>query len=530
MNESLIYLTKKSILNFIKKSLKKPLRGIGLLLVVVYYFFLPFIVKDLFVGLGLNTHAGFVLIASIGTLYLTMPMTLTYFKRKGVSFKKHDVNFILASPTSPKEGLVYALSKEAFINIVMQAMFIVAAVFVFEIPWLTSLIYILVNLIFSNLMSYSLAIIMYAGEEITSKQKEWIKRLVYLVIALVSITLLSTVISQSLKSGFNVSYIISVMTSPFLLMIPIFGWQLGWLNLIMLGLTPVRLLASFLFFASAIYLAYYAYQMKSTGDYYEDALSFSENLAILESKKDDLSLSEAFGNKKKKYDYKGELKGFHSKVIFHKQLIERRRSKKYFFSFGDWVYLIAGIGLGVANFFIEDFINPDYYFEFMIGISIYLSVFFKVGSAWKSEFKNYYLFLMPDSSFNKLLYASLLEHMISAVQAIFLAVPAGLLIGASFLKIIYAVIVQVLLKAMMTYLSIFIEEIIGARIGKTLASIINVFISILIIIGPIFALFFIASYSSFLAFLAISTYSVLIMLLFLYLSAINLGNIETLED
>lgn len=530
MNESLSYLIKKSAVNSVRKSLKKPLKTIGILLLTAYYFYLPFMVKGLFADLGLNTKSGFVLIASIGTLYLTMPMTMTYFKRKGVNFKKQDINFILASPTPPKQALIYALSKEVYINIVMQVMFLIAAVFVFEIPILTSLIYILVNIIFSNLLSYSLAIIMYASEEITDKEKNRIKMSVYIILATFTIFLLSMVISQSLTSGFNISYITSIVSSPVVLMIPIFGWQLGWLNLIMLGATTIRVLATGLFFVSAIYLTYYAYKMKSSGEYYEDALSFSENLAILESKKNEITITEAFGKKKKKYDYKGELKNFHSKVIFDKQLIERRRSKKYFLAFGDIVYLIAGIGLGIASIFIGDIINSDYYFEIMIGISIYLSIFFKPGSAWKSEFKNYYLFLMPDSSKSKLFNASLLEHLLSLVHAIFLALPAGLLMRAPLIEIFYAMIVQVLLKAMMTYVSIFIEEIIGAKIGKTFASIINVFVSILLMLGPIFALFFIRSISLFLSFLFISFYSILFMFLFLYLSSLNLKNIESLEE
>ncbi|WP_423189271.1 putative ABC exporter domain-containing protein [Alkalibacterium sp. f15] len=530
MNESLLYLIKKSFLNFFKKSIKKPLKTIGMLLLAAYYFYLPFLMKGFITDLGLNTRSGFVLIASMGTLYLTMPLTMTYIKRKGVNFKKQDVNFILASPTSPKQALIYALSKDVYINFAMQVMFLMAAVFVFEIPLLISIIYILVNIVFSNLLSYSLAVIMYASEEITLKQKQRIKRIVYVVLASFTVFLITNVVSQTLESGFDIAYISSILSSPVVLMIPIFGWQLGWLNLVMLGLTPVRLITTGLFFASALSLTYYAYKMKSTGEYYEDALSFSENVALLQSKKGDISLTEAFGNKKKKYGYKGKLKGFKSNVMFHKQIIERRRSRRYFLSFGDIIYLVAGLGLGLASIFIDDFINPDYYLEIMIGISIYLSVFFKPGSDWKSEFKNYYLFLMPDSPLNKLFNASLLEHLLSLVRAIFLTVPAGLFMSVSFLEILFAITVQTLLKAMMTYVSIFIEGIIGAKIGHTFASIISIFVSIIIMIGPISALFFTGILSILPIILAISIYAILIMLLFLYLSSMSLRNIESLEE
>lgn len=530
MNKSLVYLVKKSFLNFFKKLIKKPMKAIGMLLLVAYYFYLPFMVKGFITDLGLNTQSGFVLIASVGTLYLSMPLTMTYFNRKGVNFKKQDINFILASPTPPKQALIYALSKDVYINFGMQVMFLMAAVFVFAIPLLKSIIYILVNIVFSNLLSYSLAVIMYASEEITLKQKQRIKRIVYVILAGFTVFLITMVVSQTLESGFDITYIISILSSPVVLMIPIFGWQLGWLNLIMLGLTPIRLIATGLFFASAIGLTSYAYKMKVSGEYYEDALSFSENVALLESKKGDISLTEAFGHKKKKYGYKGELKGFKSNVIFHKQFIERRRSRRYFLSFGDIIYLIAGFGLGFVTVFIDDFIDPDYFLEIMIGISIYLSIFFKPGADWKSEFKNHYLFLMPDSPLNKLFNASLLDHLLSAIRAIFLTVPAGLFMRASFLEILFAISVQILLKAMMTYVSILIEAIIGAKIGQTFASIINIFVSIIIMIGPIAALFFTETFPTFLIFIGISLYAILVMLLFLYLSSINLRNIESLEE
>lgn len=530
MNKALVYLVKKSFINFFKKSIKKPVKTIGILLLVAYYFYLPFIMKGFITDFGLNTRSGFILIASMGTLYLNMPSTLTYFKRKGANFKKQDINFILASPTSPKQALIYVLSKDVYINFVMQVMFLIAAVFVFEIPILISIIYILVNIVFSNLSSYSLALIMYASEGITLKQKQRIKRVVYVVLVSFTLYLITMAVTQTLESGFDMTYIISILSSPVVLMIPIFGWQLGWLNLVMLGLTPVRLITTGLFFASALSLTYYAYKMNVTGEYYEDALSFSENVAILESKKGDISLSEAFGHEKKKYNYKGKLKGLKSNVIFHKQIIERKRSKKYFLSLGDLIYLIAGFGLGFISIFIDDFINPDYYLEIMIGISIYLSVFFKPGSDWKSEFKNYYLFLMPDSPVNKLFNASLLEHLLSFVRAIFLTVPAGLLMRVSFLDILYAITLMTLLKAMMTYVSILIEGIIGAKIGNTFAGIINIIVSVIIMIGPLVALFFTDTLSTFLIFIAISVYAILVMLLFLYLSSMSLRNIESLEE
>ena len=123
MNESLRYLMKKSVINSLKKTLKRPVKAFGILLLVIYFLMIPFLVEPLITDMGLKNKEGFVLIASIVTLYIVLPMTLSYFKRKGINFKNQDINFILASPTSPKQAIIYGLSKEIFINIINNKFF-----------------------------------------------------------------------------------------------------------------------------------------------------------------------------------------------------------------------------------------------------------------------------------------------------------------------------------------------------------------------------------------------------------------------
>lgn len=530
MNESLRYLMKKSVINSFKKTLKRPVKAFGILLLVIYYLMIPFLVEQLITDMGLKNKEGFVLIVSIGTLYIVLPMTLSYFKRKGINFKNQDINFILASPTSPKQAIIYGLSKEIFINMVMQIMIFIAAVFVFNISLLTTVILIAVNMVFSNLLRNSLAMIMYASEDITIKQKQLIKKIVYSLLALFTVFLLTIVISQTIKAGFDFSYLTSVITSPVVLMFPVFGWQLGWINLMILGPTPYTLISTGLYFISSIYFTHVAYKMVCTGEYYEDALSFSKHVSHIASKKGNITIAEIFGRKNKRYDYKGKLKGLYAKVIFHKQITELRRSKKIILSLKDFVYLITGIGLGVASIFFDDFITSEYFFEAIVAIGMYLTVFIKTRSSWKTEFENYYIFIMPDSSINKLFRATLLENNLSFIRAIFLAVPAGIIMSASLWQIVSAIIAQTLIKVMMTYVSIYIEEIIGAKIGKVIASFINFIISIVLVIIPIVAILIIMNGMLFISFSIIVLYTIGVIILFLALAAINLTNIESLEE
>lgn len=530
MSKSLQYLMLTSIKGSIRNAIKKPLKTIGIVLGTIYFISIPFLMKDLVVTMGLNNNVGFIIIATVSTVYLRLPATLSYFKRKGVIFKKADINFILAAPTKPKQALIYALLKQAYMEVVMLIMIFIAAMYIFGLSLWHASLYVGVNFIFSSLVSYSLALLMYASENISDRQKQIIKNAVYLILTIFSLALIYEVISKTLAYGFDLGYLFSVFSHPLVLLIPIFGWQLAWLNLVILGPSLVNIISTGLFFLSAIILTYFGYKMESTGAYYEDALSFSEHIALIESKKSNVTFSESLGLKQKHIDYKGRLSGLNARVIFSKQLIERRRVRRYFLAFGDLVYLIAGIGLGFLAIYAKDFVNPDYFFQIMCGITIYLGVFFNPMPTWKNDFQNYFIFVIPDTFSRKLFYATLMEHLITFIRALLLTIPAGLMLKASLLDIVYAIVAQTSIKAMITYVSIFIEEVIGSRVGKVLASFLNIFTSILALVVIIVILSFSGVLNNFISVVLIFTYSILVMLGFLFLSAKFLTNLESLDN
>lgn len=530
MSKSLQYLMITSIKGSIRNTVKKPLKTIGIFLATIYFISIPFLVKDLAVSMGLNNKLGFIIIATLSTVYLRLPATLSYFKRKGVIFKKADINFILASPTKPKQALIYALLKQAYMDVVMQLMIFNAAMYIFNLSfWHTSL-YVGVNFVFSSLTSYSLALLMYGSENITARQKDLVRNAVYIILILFSLALIYEVGSKTWVYGFDIGYLFSVFSHPLTLFIPIFGWQLGWLNLVILGPNLVNIISASLFFLSAFTLTFFAYKMQSTGGYYEDALSFSEHLDLIESKKSNVTFSQSLGIKQKRHNYQGKMLGLGAKVIFYKQVIERRRVRKYFLAFGDLLYFIAGLALGLIAFFINDFVNPDYFFIIMCGISIYLGVFFNPQPTWKNDFQNYFIFMIPEKFSKKLLYATLLEHFITLIRALLLTVPAGIMLRASFLDIIYAIIAQSVIKVMITYVSIFTEEVVGSRIGKVLASFLNVFTSIIALLVIVAILSFSKSLGNFTSMSLIVGYSLIVMMGFLFLSAKFLSDMESLDN
>src|SRR5699024_10674992 len=106
----------------------------------------------------------------------------------------------------------------------------------------------------------------------------------------------------------------------------------------------------------------------------------------------------------------------------------------------------------------------------------------------RDEFERYFLFIIPDTMWNKLLYSTMLEHFISLIRAVFIAIPIGIIMRASVMDVVYVIIAQVLLKAMIIYKTILIDGYIGAKLGAGLSQLISMVVSALVVIVPLFVI------------------------------------------
>ena len=508
----------------VKRTLKRPLKSIGVLLLSLYFIFLPFTMKNMITDFGLANPKGFVAINTVITIYFVMPTTLTFFKRNGVVFRHQDVNFMFASPINPKQILFYALFKQIYLSILLQIAAIIAAIFIFKIPVHVALLYGLINLIFSQLMSYSLAIILYASERLSEKVKDNIKWAIYLGMILVTVL----IAIYFIQNGVSIQTATALVSHPLILGIPIFGWELGWLNLIILGPTPLTLTTGILFLITSITLGILAFRMESTGDYYEDALKFSERQAKIEAKKGNVSLNDVFNKERKIYKHQSKIKSKYAGTIFSRQIIERRRTRRFFISFGDLIYLIAGLGAGLLTMYGN--VEKTLYFPIASGISLYLTIFFAPSSLWREEFSKYFLYVIPDTMWNKLLGATMMEHLTALIRAVLLAVPFGLIVQAPLIDILLVILVQVLLKAMITYKTIFIDGYFGAKIGATAAQFLSIFVSIIVVIIPLIAIIASIGVASIISFSIVAGYSLAMMFLFMYFCIRSLTNLDSLND
>ena len=480
--------------------------------------------KDALVSVGLASPFGFVLLATVAKFYFVMPATLSFFKRNGIVFKKPDVNLMFSTPISPKQILIFALFKQAYVSVLMDVAFFVAAIFIFNIPVGSTILFFGVNFIFSNLMQYSLALIMYGSEDLTEDHKQNIKLIIYALMIIVTIWAFLFFVFN----GFSIESFTNIVDHPFVLMIPIFGWELGWLNTVVMGPTIFSVIASVLFVISALVLARIAYKMTCTGDYYEDSLNFAIRQAKILEKQGDASIKEMLGKERKINQSKAVLKGVGAKVIFSRQIMERKRTTKFFFSMGDYLMLLVGIGAGIAGR-IYGF-DSAFFYVGTTGFFLYILIFFTPQHSWRNDFNQYYIFVMPETMLSKLFYSTLFDNFISLMKSVFLTVPFGLILGANIFEIVLAVITQILLKVMASYLSIFFSVVIGAKIGKQFGQLISLFVTMLTMILPVTMLVLSLDGSILLSTIGISFYSIIVGAIYFVLCTKLISNIESLKD
>ena len=80
--KALMYLTKRSFINSIKKAVKKPVTLIAFIFGIAYGVFLFAMLAGLAVGVRFNSSSGLVIIMTLWAIYITLSNFMMYSSRK----------------------------------------------------------------------------------------------------------------------------------------------------------------------------------------------------------------------------------------------------------------------------------------------------------------------------------------------------------------------------------------------------------------------------------------------------------------
>lgn len=458
--KSLIYLYKRSFINRVKKALHKPITYLYVIGVLAYVVFIIFGFGQMFSGMGIDNPQGFVTILSFFILVSIPSNILIYARKKGLIFKPSDVNFVFSSPVNPKQVLLYAQTKQYILSFILALIFCIGGVWLFHLSPVLMVIYFIAAVFIENIMEASLMILIFGNETISEKGMTVLRNLVKIIIAvlvLLGVYLLFT-------EGKSLQLIQIYLNHPFLQMIPLIGWNIAFIRLLILGPTTLNIICTILYLATTLLLFILAKKMKCTGEYYEEAMTFAEDYeaAMKKSRKGEV----AFVGKKKKYKAaKVEYKGDYAKAIFYRQILEYKKNR--FFIFGPYSLLCLGVGVAVAIFAYQNLSELSGLNEYIIpGVGAYLTFIFSAyTSKWGKELENPYTYLLPDSSLKKLWYATLIEHIRALIDGCLIAIPVAVVLKISVIQFVLSVLIYVCLQANKLYMNVLAEAVIGNLLG-----------------------------------------------------------------
>ena len=116
------------------------------------------------------------------------------------------------------------------------------------------------------------------------------------------------------------------------------------------------------------------------------------------------------------------------------------------------------------------------------GILGYLAfIFSTVGGKWEKELENPYIYLIPDTPFKKLWYATLLDHVRTAVDGLLISAPIVLYLGIPWWYIVIFTLFAVLMQAARLYADTVANALIGNSLGNVARQFLNMGIFLLVV-------------------------------------------------
>ena len=216
--------------------------------------------------------------------------------------------------------------------------------------------------------------------------------------------------------------------------------------------------------------------MKCDGGYYEEAARFADDYAELKKRQKNGEMVFGLGGKKRKFRrVRDKMTGRGAKAIFYRQLLEYRKEKFFFF---DKITLVAIIIAAIFSYSLSDAATESGMSQiFLLGVVAYMTlVMTGYLGKWENELANPYLFLIPDSSFKKLWYATLADHIKSLIDACIICIPIGIFWHVSVIDIIYCILIYAVLQADRIYTMVICQCLLGNVFGKTGQNLLRVFV------------------------------------------------------
>ena len=461
--KALIYLTKRSFINNLKRAVTKPTTLIALIFGIAYGAFVIFGLGVMAIGVHIDSVKGLLAILTIWSIYYTFGNFLGYSSRKGIIFRPGHAHFVFTAPIDPKLVLISSAWMNYLFSIIVWLLIGIGSLTVFRIPILSAAVIFLGGCVLELAFEVAVMIFLYTNDRVPEKLMKAIRMgiKIFLIVCALAVVLYFR------KNGLTLESAWALLDMPGLQMIPVFGWQIAIYRLILLGPTVLNVICSILYLAMVAVSVIAAVRMKCDGGYYEEAAKFADDYADLKKRQKNGEMVFGLSGKKRSFRrVREKIAGKGAQAIFYRQLLEYKKEKFFIF---DKITLISLVLAFILSYSLSDSAAESGVGQlFLLGVVAYVSLVMSgyLGK-WESELKNPYLFLVPDTPLRKMWYATLIEHIKAFVNGCIICIPIGIFWHVNPVEIIFCILIYVVIQADRLYTTVLAQCLLGDVFGKT---------------------------------------------------------------
>ena len=520
---AIFYLYRRIFVNRIKVALKKPITYLYVFFVLLYAVMVPFSLQVMLQEYGMDSPSWMAAALTVFAFWVIPGNLIAYAKRKGLVYRKSDVHFLFSSPVSPKKILLYAHIRNLAIQTILNLAVAVLGALLFHAGWLQVTVYFVFSIFVENVLEGGIMLLLYGREWKSAKACRAVVKAAYAIVGLFVFIGIYFYITQ----GISLESILCFLNSDLVQLVPIAGWYIAVVHLIFTGPTAVNLAGTAAYLIFLLGVLWAAFRMRCTGAYFEDAMKFADDYEeVLVSRRQGRT-DKRLGKKTRYGAATVTYRGKGASALFYRQLLEYRKSRFFIFDMNTAAAVIAGAliaylyvaegGLGELT----PFVIP--------GAAAYvIFIFTTLSGKWAKEIASPYTYLIPDTAFRKLWYATAIQHIQALINGLLLTLPGAVVMGMSPITAALCVVFYVVLSANKLYALAVAEALTGNILGRVGRQLFQLFIQ-----GIVIGFAFLGAFVGFLAgglnlaYFLMIVFLTLATVLFMLAAALNFYKLET---